>query len=182
METANQQVMSEQTIPMLQPDTGSSDLIKYMIMNDDESEKLYIQLSGKQWDSKSKKYVPLQTPMIAEEGIATILTIYQTNTGKNPTMTFFKTEERIMKIINNIWEALADVLYLKGDEWGVATHNRSIVIMMVVHAAYFTLSKGLEGNYQEMIKPTIRRTENVMTGKQGGSGIKGFLNYLSPIK
>lgn len=174
---------TEQSVPMLQPDLGSSDLIKYMIMNDDDAERLFILLSGKQWDSNKKAYIQVHRALISDEGIAEMLTIYQTNTGKNPTMTYFKTEERVMKLISNIWQEVLDKLFIKGDEWQVEKQNRSTIIMMIVHSSYFTLMKGLEGNYQGMIRPTIRRTENINTGKQGGDGgIKDFLNYLSPIK
>lgn len=171
----------EQTIPYLNnQDSGTSDLIKWQITGDDIADNIELQLKGFQWDSIEKKYKKKQKQILSDDGVAEVKTILTSNLGKGPILCYFSNEKEIRLICADVWQQLADKLYMKWKEWKVEKQNLSMIRMIVVNAIFFSLKKGLMGKYIELLKPTMKRTENIVTPNGGGRG--GFLNFINPFK
>jgi len=174
----------EDTMPMMpfESQANNSDFMKWVISGEELANAIEIQLLGKTWSYTEKRFIQVTKPLATKEFIGLVKSAIITNIGQATSVNRFKDEREIREIVGRIWQNMADMLYMKRKEWNVAKENLDfITITMIRNTIYYALKKSMEGEMITLLKPTIKRIENINAGQPGKQG-GGFGSFLNPFK
>jgi len=172
----------ETTMPFMpmEQTTSNSDFMKWVISGEEIANQIEIQLSGKVWSYTDKKFIQATKPLLNKEGISIIKATIAANIGSAPSVNKFTDEREVRELVGSIWQNVIDMLYMNWRVWEIRKENLSFIATTIVrNTVYYAIKKAKEGELITLLKPTIKRVENINAPNQSKGG---FGNFLNPLK
>jgi len=160
----------------------SDEIWKLILDRSKTPEALVHMLKGEVWVVKRNNagrlvgtWQPRGEPQMNDKGVR-FFTPFLYSTSSPDKLTTYLTEEEVNRLVREMMETVVQVIWERGDEFGIAASNRSHVCRLLEQNYFIGLTSSRKGTILQALKPAYERKE-IYTPAPSRSKLKlpGFL-------